>query len=145
MEGGCEFDGRAADMTSLTEGLGMLKAGKIDEQAYRDLENGAGPGCGSCSFLGTANTMCCLAEALGMSLPGSATIPANRADRLRAAQESGRQIVQLIQTGDYGPADHQQKGDRKRDPAECGDRRLNQRDSTYAGHCLRGGLRSDGG
>ena len=99
MAGGCEFDGRAADMTSLTEGLGMLKAGKIDEQTYRHLENCAGPSCGSCSFLGTANTMCCLAEALGLSLPGTATIPAHEADRLRAAQESGRQIVQLIQHG----------------------------------------------
>jgi dihydroxy-acid dehydratase len=27
MEGGCEFDERAADTTSLTEGLGMLRAG----------------------------------------------------------------------------------------------------------------------
>jgi dihydroxy-acid dehydratase len=99
MEGGCEFDERAADMTSLTEGLAMLKSGKIDEAAYRNLENCAGPGCGSCSFLGTANTMCCLAEALGMSLPGSGAIPATKADRLRAAQESGRQIVQLLQKG----------------------------------------------
>jgi len=99
MEGGCEFDERAADMTSLTEGLAMLKSGKIDEGAYRNLENCAGPGCGSCSFLGTANTMCCLAEALGMSLPGSGTIPATRADRLRAAQDSGRQIVQLLTQG----------------------------------------------
>ncbi len=99
MEGGCEFDERAADMTSLTEGLGMLKAGKLDEEAYRKLENCAGPTCGSCSFLGTANTMCCLAEALGLSLPGSATIPATQADRLRAAQESGRQILRMIQKG----------------------------------------------
>jgi len=99
MEGGCEFDGRAADITSLTEGLGMLKAGKIDEETYRRLEDCAGPSCGSCSFLGTANTMCCLAEALGLSLPGSATIPATRADRLRAAQESGRQIMTLIREG----------------------------------------------
>jgi dihydroxy-acid dehydratase len=99
MEGGCEFDERAADLTSLTEGLGMLKSGKINEETYRKLENCAGPGCGSCSFLGTANTMCCLAEAVGLSLPGSATIPAIRADRLRVAQESGRQIVQLVQQG----------------------------------------------
>ncbi len=99
MEGGCEFDERAADMTSLTEGLAMLKAGKIDEATYRRLEDCVGPTCGSCSFLGTANTMCCLAEALGLSLPGSATIPATQADRLRAAQESGRQIVQMIQKG----------------------------------------------
>jgi dihydroxy-acid dehydratase len=99
MAGGCEFDGRAADMTSLTEGLAMLKTGKIGEAAYRKLENCAGPSCGSCSFLGTANTMCCIAEAIGLSLPGSATIPATAADRLRAAQESGRQIVSLVQQG----------------------------------------------
>ena len=99
MEGGCEFDGRAADATSLTEGLGMLRAGVIDAAAYERLEDNACPGCGSCSFLGTANTMCCLAEALGMSLPGSATIPATRAARLRAAQESGRRIVELLRAG----------------------------------------------
>ena len=43
MEGGCEFDGRAADVTSLTEALGMLNAGKIDEDTFRWLEDGAGP------------------------------------------------------------------------------------------------------
>jgi dihydroxy-acid dehydratase len=99
MEGGCEFDQRAADITSVTEGLGMLKAGKIDERTVRNLEDCAGPTCGSCSFLGTANTMCCVAEAMGMCLPGSATIPATQADRLRAAQESGRQIVELLRNG----------------------------------------------
>ena len=96
MAGGCEFDGRAADVTSITEALGMLASGMIDRETYRHLENCAGPGCGSCSFLGTANTMCCLAEALGLSIPGSATLPAAQADRLRAGQESGRQIVRLI-------------------------------------------------
>ncbi|MHB9098119.1 MAG: dihydroxy-acid dehydratase [Syntrophales bacterium] len=99
MEGGCEFDNRSADITSLTEGLGMLKTGKIDAETYRRLEDGAAPSCGSCSFLGTANTMCCIAEALGLSLPGTATIPATEAGRLRAAQESGRQIMQLIERG----------------------------------------------
>jgi dihydroxy-acid dehydratase len=99
MEGGCQFDGRASDITSLTEGLGMLKAGKINEENYLNLENCAGPTCGSCSFLGTANTMCCVAEAMGLSLPGSATIPATHAGRWRAAQESGRQIVELVKQG----------------------------------------------
>ena len=99
MEGGCEFDGRAADTTSITEGLGMLKAGKIDETSYLRLEDCAAPGCGSCSFMGTANSMCCLAEALGLSLPGSATIPAVRADRLRVAQASGRQVMELVRNG----------------------------------------------
>lgn len=99
MEGGCHFDGRASDITSLTEGLGMLKAGKIDIKDYLTLENRAGPTCGSCSFLGTANTMCCVAEAMGLSLPGSATIPASFTERLRIAQQAGRQIVQLFKQG----------------------------------------------
>ena len=99
MEGGCEFDGRASDGTSLTEALGMLKTGKIDEATYVMLEDKAEPTCGSCSFLGTANTMCCMAEAMGLSLPGSATIPATFADRLRAAQQTGRQIMELVNKG----------------------------------------------
>ena len=99
MEGGCRFDGRSSDITSLTEGLGMLKAGKIEEAEFMELENCAAPTCGSCSFLGTANTMCCMAEAMGLSLPGSATIPASFAERLRVAQDSGRQIVELFNRG----------------------------------------------
>ncbi len=99
MEGGCQFDNRSADITSVMEGLGMLKTGKIDNDSYLDLEDCAGPTCGSCSFLGTANTMCCVAEAMGLSLPGSATIPATYAARWRVAQASGRQIVDLVKQG----------------------------------------------
>jgi dihydroxy-acid dehydratase len=110
MQGGCEFDQRAADVTSLTEALGMLKVGQVDEAAYRALEDCAAPTCGSCSFLGTANTMCCVAEAMGMCLPGSATIPATHADRLRAAQESGRQILELLRNGIPARAIINQKG-----------------------------------
>jgi dihydroxy-acid dehydratase len=102
MEGGCEFDGRAADTTSLTEGLAMLETGRIDRATYDRLEDCATPTCGSCSFLGTANTMCCIAEALGMSLTGSATIPATWADRLRVAQQSGRRIVDMVRQGTTG-------------------------------------------
>ena len=97
--GGCQFDGRTADTTSIAEGLGMLKAGRIDEEKYNQLEDNVMPTCGSCSFLGTANSMGCVAEAMGMSLTGTATIPATHADRLRAAQHSGRRIVDLVQKG----------------------------------------------
>ena len=99
MQGGCEFDNRPADTTSITEALGMLQEGTVDEASYRKLEDCAAPGCGSCSFLGTANTMCCLAEAMGMCLPGSATIPAVHAARLRSAQESGKRIVEMVHEG----------------------------------------------
>jgi dihydroxy-acid dehydratase len=96
-EGGCTFDGRAADITSLAEGLGMLEAGRIDQENYDSLEDQVMPSCGSCSFLGTANSMACVAEAMGMCLPGTATIPATHAGRFRAAQRAGRHIVSLVE------------------------------------------------
>jgi dihydroxy-acid dehydratase len=99
MLGGCRFDGRASDSSTPTEALNRLEAGELSEAEYLALEDRVAPTCGSCSFLGTANTMCCLAEALGLSLPGSATVPAVYAERLRIAQESGRRIVSLLEEG----------------------------------------------
>lgn len=99
MMGGIEFDGRKSDLTSISEALGMLSAGKISEDTYDALENTACPGCGSCAFLGTANSMCCVAEALGMTLPGNALIPAPYAARLRQSFESGLAIVELCRKG----------------------------------------------
>jgi dihydroxy-acid dehydratase len=49
--------------------------------------------------MGTASSMACIAEALGMSLPGTAAIPAVHADRLRAAEASGREAVRLASNG----------------------------------------------
>ena len=45
---------------------------------------------GHCNEMGTASTMTALVEALGMSLPGTATIPAVDAARMRAAEADGR-------------------------------------------------------
>lgn len=99
MLGGVEFDGRKSDLTSMSEGCGMLKAGKISEDELYQLEDRCGPTCGSCSFFGTANTMCCLSEALGMTLPGGALIPAVFAERTRIAFETGEKIVELVRRG----------------------------------------------
>ena len=77
----------------------MLKAGRIDEETFARLEDRVMPTCGSCTFMGTANSMCCVSEALGLTLPGSAAIPAPHADRLRAAQASGRRIVEMVEEG----------------------------------------------
>ncbi len=97
MLGGIEFDGRSSDNSSIAEALGMLQEGRITQKEYDILEDKSMPCCGSCSFLGTANTMAAVTEALGMCLPGSAAIPAVMADRLRAAQASGRRIVDMVE------------------------------------------------
>lgn len=96
MLGGVEFDGRKSDLTTLSEGLGMLKSGRIDAATYGDLEESCGPTCGSCAFYGTANTMCCMAEAMGMSLPGAALVPGVYNDRFRLGEATGQAIVALV-------------------------------------------------
>ena len=50
---------------------------------------------GTCPVMGTASTMASIAETMGMTLPGTATIPAVHADRLRAAEASGLRSVAL--------------------------------------------------
>lgn len=94
--GGAEFDGRSADNSSISEALGMFQKGTITQEEFDRLEDNSMQTCGSCSFLGTANTMGAITEALGMCLPGTASIPAVMAERLRAAQESGRRIVEMV-------------------------------------------------
>jgi dihydroxy-acid dehydratase len=74
----------------------MHRAGKVDEQGIAEVEGNLATTAGTCAVMGTASTMAALAEALGMALPGSAAIPAVHADRLRAAEASGRCAVAMV-------------------------------------------------
>jgi dihydroxy-acid dehydratase len=73
-----------------------FRAGEVSPQGIEDVEGNLATTAGSCAVMGTASTMASLAEALGMTLPGTAAIPAVHADRLRAAEESGRQALAMI-------------------------------------------------
>jgi dihydroxy-acid dehydratase len=73
----------------------MHRAGKVDGRGIDEVEGNLATTAGTCAVMGTASTMASLAEALGMALPGSAAIPAVHADRLRAAEASGRRAVEL--------------------------------------------------
>jgi dihydroxy-acid dehydratase len=74
----------------------MHRAGKVDETGIGEVEGNLATTAGTCAVMGTASTMAALAEGLGMALPGSAAIPAVHADRLRAAEASGRRAVALV-------------------------------------------------
>ena len=72
-----------------------FRGGEIDRTALDRVEARLATTAGTCAVMGTASTMACIAEALGMLLPGTAAIPAVHADRLRAAEETGRTAVAL--------------------------------------------------
>jgi dihydroxy-acid dehydratase len=71
------------------------RAGGITATEIERIEENLATTAGTCAVMGTASTMASIAEALGMALPGTAAIPAVHADRLRAAEASGRQAVAL--------------------------------------------------
>lgn len=73
-----------------------FRAGTVDKIEIQQVEGRLSVTAGTCAVMGTASTMACIAETLGMSLPGTAAIPAVHADRLVAAEMSGRIAVELI-------------------------------------------------
>jgi dihydroxy-acid dehydratase len=72
------------------------RAGTVTAEEIGVVEGRLAATAGTCAVMGTASTMACMAETLGMSLPGTAAIPAVWAERLVAAEASGRAAVQLI-------------------------------------------------
>ncbi len=78
---------------------GHFRAGEIDAAEVADVNNQLVASVGTCSVMGTASTMACLAEALGMCLPGGAAPPAVTAERMRIAEATGAQAVQMARDG----------------------------------------------
>jgi dihydroxy-acid dehydratase len=77
----------------------QYRAGKIDGEEISKIEGKLAVTTGTCAVMGTASTMAIIAEALGMTLPDTAAIPAVHADRLRAAEETGKLAAQMTNNG----------------------------------------------
>ena len=97
-------NGRGLDLNSVFEAVGAIKAGKIDEEELKFVEDNACPGCGSCSGMFTANSMNCLTEVLGLALPGNGTIASTDAARIRLAKLTGMKVMELVER-DIKPSD----------------------------------------
>jgi dihydroxy-acid dehydratase len=74
-------------------------AGELDEKGLVEVTKKYYPSAGACPFLGTANTMQGLSEALGMALPKSSWMQALSDEQLDAAEQAGRQAVELVKKG----------------------------------------------
>jgi dihydroxy-acid dehydratase len=81
------------------------RAGALSNDQMNDVSARLAPTKGTCMVMGTASTMACLTEALGMALPGTATIPATHADRLRAAETSGTTAVAMARARGPRPSE----------------------------------------
>ncbi len=78
---------------------GRFRAGEIDAAEVAEVNAALVASVGTCSVMGTASTMACIAEALGMTVPGGASPPAVTADRMRIAELTGAQAVQMARDG----------------------------------------------
>jgi dihydroxy-acid dehydratase len=75
-----------------------FRAGDIDAAEKDEVNEALVASVGTCSVMGTASTMACIAEALGMTVPGGASPPAVTADRIRIAEQTGAQAVELARS-----------------------------------------------
>ncbi len=73
-----------------------LRAGRITEREWQEVEEGIARSFGHCMTMGTASTMTAIAEASGLVLPGGSSIPAADANHARLAAATGRRIVELV-------------------------------------------------
>ena len=73
-----------------------VRAGRLSEEEWCEIEGCISRSAGHCTVMGTASTMACIAEALGMTLPGCADIPAVDSRRLAMAEASGARMVEMV-------------------------------------------------
>jgi dihydroxy-acid dehydratase len=73
-----------------------LRAGRITEDDWREVEEGIARSYGHCMTMGTASTMTSAVETLGLTLSGAASIPAADSNHPRMASATGRRIVEMV-------------------------------------------------
>ena len=93
------FRGKDVTVVDVFEAVGRHAAGTMSDEELHELECVACPSAGACGGQFTANTMATVSEAIGLALPGSAGAPAPYEDRDRWAVESGKAVMQLLETG----------------------------------------------
>lgn len=104
MEAGISSKGETLSLTSVFEGVGAYKSGKMTAEELLDIENNACPTCGSCSGMFTANSMNSLMEMLGVTLPGNGTIVATSDERHKLIKEAAKHLIRMVKE-DVKPRD----------------------------------------
>jgi dihydroxy-acid dehydratase len=90
------FRGRDVTVGDVYEAIGAYAAGHMTAEELHELESVACPGAGACGGQFTANTMSTILEFLGLSPAGANGIPALSKRKVKAAEDAGRLVVDLV-------------------------------------------------
>ena len=93
------LNGKDLTIQDVYEAIGSHSAGRIDDAQLEAIEDTACPGIGACGGQFTANTMAMACEFLGISPIGLSGVPAFLGDKLVAAREAGRMVMELARKG----------------------------------------------
>jgi dihydroxy-acid dehydratase len=91
--------GKDVTIQEVFEAVGAHAAGDMSDEDLSDLEHHASPGAGACGGQFTANTMATAFEMLGISAMGSGMVPAEDGKKGKVAEECGRIVVDLVNSG----------------------------------------------
>jgi dihydroxy-acid dehydratase len=89
------LNGKDLTVQDVFEAIGAHAAGKLDDAGLEAVEANACPGAGACGGQFTANTMAMACEFLGISPMGLSGVPAFLPEKLEAAREAGRLVMEL--------------------------------------------------
>ncbi|KAF5016071.1 hypothetical protein F66182_12365, partial [Fusarium sp. NRRL 66182] len=84
---------RLGACTDCRNNWASYRAGKIDVEEIRAINEELAPTIGTCGVMGTASTMACITAALGLIPLQGASAPAVSAGRLRIAEQTGANAV----------------------------------------------------
>ena len=100
------LNGKDITIQDVFEAIGSHAAGKIDDAGLEAIEAAACPGAGACGGQFTANTMAMACEFLGISPIGLSGVPAFLPEKLDAAREAGRLVLELAKNDLLPQQDH---------------------------------------
>jgi dihydroxy-acid dehydratase len=87
---------RVGTGTDLWRAWEQHRTGEMSDDDWAEFESCLNCGQGACNTMGTASSMAITVETLGVCLPGSASIPADDPDRVKAAYATGERIVDMV-------------------------------------------------
>ncbi|KAK6378830.1 hypothetical protein LTS17_006533 [Exophiala oligosperma] len=90
---------RLGACTDCRNNWATYRAGGVDMEDIRAINEELAPTAGTCGVMGTASTMACITAALGMMPLEGASAPAVSSMRLRVAEATGLNAVKIVASG----------------------------------------------